>query len=528
MNSDGMANADDVTEPGAIASATAGVVAPIGHWARFRRLILRLLAVAATFLLVLTLLTATSAWYTSRSEFCDSCHNMEPYYTSWEQSAHHDVKCVECHMTPGFGGKIRGKMQGLVQLTKYVTKTEGPRPHAQIVDPSCLRMGCHEKRLLNGRVDFRGLSFDHKPHIGDDGSRGLHLRCTSCHSQPTTDEHMSVDLSTCYLCHFKNEPFNDGLGACNRCHQVPEKTYDLGGGTQFTHELAFTTGVDCASCHRDLIRGDGKVREERCRSCHNDRASLAKIGERDMLHVGHTEIHRVDCVDCHEPIEHSLDEQRLEHAVSDCASCHPKHHQEQLQMFEGVGGELAPGSAAGMAASRVACRSCHQVLDVSPTGTMLWKSSAEVCSMCHDAAQVSDLLVYQDSLGKSLLDIEAALARAQQARDSTDVAEDRRADFDARLTRLRHDAEFLRIGKGIHNVHYAEKLQRVLFDETLKLCGELRIDAPSIAIPAQRPEWKTLEVTDGSTTDATEASPAQDEESSSSIGDAASESGDGP
>lgn len=510
MNSDGPPIRDASSKPDAPASVTAGPLAPWGRWARFRRLILRLLAVAATFVLVFVLLTASAAWYTSRSEFCDSCHNMEPYYASWERSAHHDVKCVECHMTPGFGGKIRGKMQGLVQLTKYVTKTEGPRPHAQILDLSCLRAGCHEKRLLNGRVDFRGLSFDHKPHIDDEGSRGLHLRCTSCHSQPTTDEHMSVDLSTCYLCHFKNEPFNEGLGACNRCHQVPEKSYDLGGGTHFTHELAFTTGVDCASCHRDLIRGEGIVREERCRSCHNDRASLAKIGERDMLHVTHTEVHRVDCVDCHEPIEHSLDAQRLAHAVSDCASCHPNHHLEQLQMFEGLGGELAPGAEGGMAASRVACRSCHRVLDVSPTGTMLWTSSADVCSMCHDAAQVSDLLVYQEALGKSLVDIEAALGRAQQARDGTEPTDERRAELDKQLAKLRHDAEFLRIGKGIHNVHYADKLQRVLFDETARLCGELQIEPPSVAIPTQRPEWKTHDATDNPLSQSSSASPSEE------------------
>jgi len=514
MNPDGPPTADDAIMPAAPARRGA---APLSYGARFRRLVLRLLAIAATFFLVFTVLTATAAWYTSRSEFCDSCHNMEPYYASWERSAHHDVKCVECHITPGFGGKIRGKMQGLVQLTKYVTKTEGPRPHAQIPDLTCMRAGCHEQRLLTGRVDFRGLSFDHKPHIADEGSRGLHLRCTSCHSQPTMEEHMSVDLDTCYLCHFKNEPFNDGLGACNRCHQVPEKTYDLGGGTQFTHELAFTTGVDCASCHRDLIRGDGQVREERCRACHTDKESLAKIGERDMLHVRHTEIHRIDCVGCHEPIAHSLDDQRLTHAVSDCASCHPNHHQEQLQMFEGVGGELAPGAAGGMTASRVACRSCHQVLDVSPTGTMLWKSSADVCSMCHDAAQVSDLLIYQDALGKSLLDIEAALGRAQQARDQAELTDERRTEFDGRLTKLRHDAEFLRIGKGIHNVHYADKLQRVLFDETVKLCGALQVEPPTVAMPEQQPEWKALSPASNPTPEAVRPA-AEDGEASSSSG----------
>ena len=71
--------------------------------------------------------------------FCNSCHIMEPYYKSWQQSSHKDVTCIECHFPPGIGGKVRGKMLGLVQLIKYVTASAGPRPSAEIPDASCLR-----------------------------------------------------------------------------------------------------------------------------------------------------------------------------------------------------------------------------------------------------------------------------------------------------------------------------------------------------------------------------------------------------
>ena len=85
--------------------------------------------------------------------------------TSWSpitrpgsESSHKNVSCIECHFPPGIGGKVRGKMLGLVQLAKYVTKTAGPRPAAEIPDASCLRSGCHETRLLAGRVEFHGDS----------------------------------------------------------------------------------------------------------------------------------------------------------------------------------------------------------------------------------------------------------------------------------------------------------------------------------------------------------------------------------
>jgi len=234
--------------------------------ARWRWFLLRGIAFGGAFLVILGLLTASAGWYTSRPEFCRSCHNMEPYYQSWKHSSHSEVSCIKCHFPPGVGEKVRGKMLGLVQLAKYVTRSEGPRPAAEIPDASCLRSGCHETRTLSGRVEFEGISFDHRPHLLK-MRRGKKLRCTSCHGQIVQGSHMTVTKSTCFLCHFKDQHFNEGLGSCTRCHQIPEEQFDLGGGITFHHDLAYEKGVDCANCHGDLIRGDGAVPQERCRVC---------------------------------------------------------------------------------------------------------------------------------------------------------------------------------------------------------------------------------------------------------------------
>ena len=135
-------------------------------WRKLRWFLLRAGALLGAFVLLLILLVGGAGWYTSRSEFCNSCHIMEPYYSSWKESTHKDVPCIDCHFAPGFGGKIRGKMLGLVQLAKYVTQSEGPRPAAEVPDASCLRSGCHETRLLSGRVEYQGIHFDHTPHLG--------------------------------------------------------------------------------------------------------------------------------------------------------------------------------------------------------------------------------------------------------------------------------------------------------------------------------------------------------------------------
>ena len=66
------------------------------------------------------------------------------------------------------------------------------------------------------------------------------------------------------------------------------------------------------------------------------------------MHQKHVAEHKIDCLDCHLKIEHSLDKNRLAHFAGDCQSCHPDHHQEQIEMFQGKGSEIMPGPAGGM------------------------------------------------------------------------------------------------------------------------------------------------------------------------------------
>ena len=205
------------------------------RWRKLRLFALGGLTLVGSSVLCLGMLTGSAAWYTSRSQFCSSCHIMEPYYASWQHSSHADVSCIKCHFAPGIGEKVRGKMQGLVQLCTYITRSEGPRPVAEVSDASCLRSGCHETRSLPGPLEFHGIVFDHGPHLqeldmagathdpgktlevvldgqsSEDLHRGIKLRCTSCHEQIDQTEHMSVSTGTCFLCHFKEGLFNQGV-----------------------------------------------------------------------------------------------------------------------------------------------------------------------------------------------------------------------------------------------------------------------------------------------------------------------------
>jgi len=451
-------------------------------WQRLRWILVRLATFGAVAMIVLVFISATAVWYTSRPDFCRSCHIMEPYYVSWQESSHKDVPCIKCHFAPGALEKARGKLLGLVQLMKYVTSTEGPRPAAEISDASCLRSGCHETRLLSGKVEFHGIPFDHTPHL-ENVLRDKKLRCVSCHGQIVQGTHMAVTPSTCYLCHFKDGEFNQGLGACTRCHQIPQTEFELGGGVIFSHELAYERAVDCVNCHGDMIRGNGEIPRERCQVCHNRTIDLEKINDSTFLHETHVTNHKIDCLDCHLAIEHALEEDKITDVASQCTACHPDHHHEQVDMMRGVGGLSVASEAGGMLATRLDCQSCHTVKEESVTGTVLKRASYEVCLACHDSSDADRLNAYHEQLDAVLPEIEKNIQQVRQALESATLDAQRMDAVVVELKILEDDLHFLQVANGIHNTHYAGTLTRALVDKLAALCRELQIDEPEITVP---------------------------------------------
>ena len=454
----------------------------LNFWKNIRWFLARGVALLAAFVLLGAAVTGLSAWYTSRSEFCRSCHIMEPYYVSWQESSHHDVSCIKCHFPPGAGEKIRGKLLGLVQLVKYVTETAGPRPAAEIPDASCLRSGCHETRLLSGRIDYNGIPFDHRPHL-EEPKRGKQLRCTSCHSQIVQGSHMTVTPATCYLCHFKDVQFNEGLGACTRCHQIPQKEFKWTGGVTFTHDLAIERGIDCADCHADLIRGKGEVPRDRCKFCHNREDAYQRFDDHVFMHETHVTDHHVGCLACHSEIQHVRDPELVAHAAGDCTACHAGQHSEQVALMTGLGARTSQLQMPGKALLRISCMACHRQRETSPTGTVVWQATADNCLTCHDREMTAAWEARNKTLRESLAGLDATLARVRLALPGANLAAERSQAVAAQLDDIGHDVAFLRVGNGVHNIHYADYLTRNLIDGLTELCRELRIEAPEIVLP---------------------------------------------
>jgi len=306
-------------------------------------------------------LTAT-VHHTAQPEFCNTCHIMEPYYESWENSSHKGVACIECHYEPGTLETLEGKFKAINQVVKYVTRTAGTKPWAEVSDASCMRSGCHSVRMLDGPVQFGNVSFDHRHHLLE-SRRGRRLRCVTCHSQVVQGEHIAVTTSVCFTCHFM--PAADGsfpkkTGDCMICHGPPGDGLVV-EGRPFSHEEFVERGVDCRECHDPVVEGEGTVRKERCHSCHAEVGHIERIGETAFLHEKHVTEHKVECFECHDEIHHGLlPLDPVQPADKEgCGSCHESSHDAARRMYAGTGAVGVPDDPSRMSKTRVVCEACH-------------------------------------------------------------------------------------------------------------------------------------------------------------------------
>ncbi len=394
----------------------------------------------------------------SQPRFCGSCHYMEPYYQSWKTSSHNDVTCVECHIPPGIRSEVRKKYEALAMVARYVTGTYSTNPWAEVADQSCLRSGCHEKRLLLGAEVYDGVLFDHQPHLTE-LRRSKRLRCTSCHSQIVQGSHISVTRSTCFLCHFKDTPPNQGTARCTMCHEIPEKMITT-GGLSFDHGEVRRFGMDCLLCHRNVITGEGSVPRERCYTCHNDEERLARFEQTEFLHVAHVTDHKIECLNCHIEIQHRV--AALHETVrADCRSCHTEQagHAAARDLYRGVGGHGVDPSPSKMYLAGITCEACH----ILPRGAT--KAATEVsCFTCHGKTYLTIFRSWQLGLAARLEGVSKTLevVRGKLPQNpSQEVTE--------LLEEARSNTAFVADGRGIHNPSYAAALLEKSFADLAKV-----------------------------------------------------------
>lgn len=420
-------------------------------------------------------LVAALAWmyrYSTSPSFCDSCHIMAPYYQAWKTSSHNFVSCIMCHYPPGTR-QWWVKFQALSQVVKYVTRTYSSKPYAEIEDASCLREGCHTKRLLEGKVLTRtGVHFDHTPHLKD-LRRGKQLRCTSCHSQIVIGEHIEVTYSTCYLCHFR--PAVEGhaakpLAGCVSCHPAPEQDIRVGEITFNHRDFTAQPGNRCENCHFDIVQGQGEAPKDRCYTCHNQPERLAKYADIDFIHTNHVSLHNVECTQCHFRIEHRIS-QPTPLVQTQCNMCHAGQHLSPAAMYRGEGGRGVKSRPSPMFLAQVDCVGCHlQPMHSGPEAELSGQTrlaSEQGCLNCHGEAFQGILAEWQDTLNQETNSIQAKLARVNQRLAA--AGPQSAGNCRERLPDAIYNLDFIRFARGVHNVDYALDLLHQA-EQTLDQC----------------------------------------------------------
>lgn len=410
--------------------------------------------------------------YTENPDFCKTCHYMRPYYESWKSSSHNRVKCIECHYPPGIRGELESKWTALSQVAKYVTGTYGTKPWAEVSDQSCLRSGCHDRRLLQGKVFFKNVIFDHSSHLLE-MRRGKKLRCTSCHSQIVQGSHLTVTETTCFLCHFKDQDIRTSrLSDCLKCHGAPSKVVSH-QGVSFDHKIALKQGIACIKCHRNVVRGDGHVPRERCFNCHNQPERVEKYRDTFLIHQKHITEHKVECTQCHSEIQHGLIQ--LAQAIDiNCQSCHPDHHKTQKELYMGIGGKDTEPKPDPMFLTSVTCEGCH----IQHTGDEIRGYTAQAppaaCMNCHGTRFATMLQEWKTSMRRMLAKVLPVLDRTRKEILSSRADAARLKKALARYEDAEYNVKLVRYGKGVHNMAYSEALLRTAvreMREALKLVG---------------------------------------------------------
>ena len=435
---------------------------------------------------------ASFAEYSMQPDFCRSCHIMEPYYQAWHNSTHKNVSCPECHFEPGLANTLKGKWQASAQAVKYITETYGSKPHAEIHDSSCMRSGCHEKRVLEGKVNWevptdRGgkvtIRFDHTPHINET-RRGKKLKCVSCHSQIVQGQHLVVTLDTCFLCHMKGVQHgrNDQtLGGCKSCHTEPKEQIRLATGL-FNHADYTNRGVTCENCHSEVVRGDGSVPRQVCWTCHNQTHQVSRYGETAFLHETHVTKHKVECSNCHMHIEHNLKpgtkEQHFAHGghlgnnPGSCGNCHTQTHLGPDSLYAGAGGRGVSDMPSPMYRAQVDCIACHKekknTEDAAQVVGQIFAAAQDTCDYCHGTKYEGTLKQWKDAIALQLLQAETAYEQAKAAVEKAtlapaDLLVARRALDDAH-----HNIRLVKLGHGVHNVNYSTAVLNVAMERSLQ------------------------------------------------------------
>lgn len=441
---------------------------------------------------VMALLGTISVEATSRSSFCNSCHIMEPYYTSWKHSAHKDVECVQCHISPGVDNFIAAKLNGLGQVVDDVLHRTSTKPSASVSELSCTRSGCHTVETLGKKtIDNGRFKFDHTKHLGAK-HLGVEITCGTCHSHVKGDEHFEVNTNVCITCHLVDgatgrtetvggretkvihlavrtnggvHPSHPETGpngekvppaSCTSCHEPPKGEIEF-QGLKFDHAQFLAFGATCESCHHGVTATPPVIEDGRCLECHT--FGVERSLETKEMHKIHTlGHHKIECFSCHGTVRHGPQVQTASLESFDCNRCHVDQHLVQRNTYfnlsESPHGPDAEQPVSPMFLAHVDCTGCHtkqRAVSVKPdSGASVMAAEPAACNRCHQAGFGEKMIPLWQKTTHGLYDQAEAGLREAEAAGADAAALERVRKL---LNLVKTDGSW-----GVHNPRYTQLL----------------------------------------------------------------------
>jgi len=441
------------------------------------------------------------------------CHNPDEFMTKEHKMGNVTFTHTK-HLDPESENLLRRQSEQAQLRAKLLRELGAERFAAVDVMARDMRHAEERNRRLNQWVAEQTLSAMREDIVayGDlvhlelrvDQLKGL--KCSSCHQfDPSLNEHFSVAQTTCFTCHFTNQPFNANTGRCLSCHEPPAGPVpvhygrELAGeaptsvpttGITMDHATILANNVNCVSCHAELIHGTGQVARRDCQNCHDQERFVKDFDGRTTevvraYHRVHAAGQHARCNDCHQTIEHRLTEVAaggdlealLAPVRQDCQHCHPDHHREQVQLLLGQGG--LPGEVPGvpnpMSGSRATCKACHTQHGEDPKGDLVVTSTLASCRGCHGEEYEQLFDRWKQSIQARLEEAQTLLGRVQERLAAASPAPGRDLNQATRLvSQARQNIHLVASANGIHNKNYA----LMLLDQAI-----LDLDRASVLLP---------------------------------------------
>jgi hypothetical protein len=303
--------------------------------------------------------------YHERPEFCATCHIMEPYLASWQESeygayahAAEGVTCLECHV-PTIEQQVN-------ELVVYMQGDyENPLEEMEVSDEFCY--DCHVANEHTSLEEVVQLTADrelnpHESHLIRE------IDCDTCHKMHTASE----DL--CAECH---DPVATGPGWTTEVTRTAE--IDV-----------WEPDMDCTVCHvmdpyvesfdnPDLLAHAHGQEGLECLDCHTDQDELQRVHEEAVpgKPVRRLTVEMDFCFDCHVANEHTSYDQIIERTEDYVVDDQEINPHDPHQGLESDKYSLGPYE----------CSICHDMHEESPLIEGCYgchhQRNFENCSDCH-------------------------------------------------------------------------------------------------------------------------------------------------